>query len=113
MIYLCGPKNARYTYTGSPIPHLDLAYRCEAQTLAEALSIYESVFNARITPMQEPLLGLNENIGKYFDYLDLDNNSKMAVDVHVIRQGETICPKQNLDFVLQKEDIVDIGPLLC
>lgn len=112
MIYLCGPKNARYTYTGSPVPHLDLAYHCEAHTLAEALSIYESVFNARVTPMQEPLLGLSANIGKYFDYLDLDSGVKTAVDIYVVRQGRDICPKQNLSFELQFADIVDIGPLI-
>ena len=113
MIYLYGPKNARYTYTGSPVPHLDLAYCCKAHTLAEALSIYENVFNARVTPMHEPLLGLSANIGKYFDYLDLDTGVKTAVDVHVVRQGQHICPKQNLAFELQTEDIVDIGPLIC
>jgi len=42
MPLLFGPKNSRYTYTGSLCPHNDLAFESKAKTLSEAISDYEA-----------------------------------------------------------------------
>ena len=54
-----------------------------------------------------------ENDYKYFDYLDNLTNNIHLVDLHVIRGEESICVKQNLNFILQENDMVEMGTLIC
>jgi hypothetical protein len=111
MPLLFGPKNSRYTYTGSLCPHNDLAFESKAKTLNEAISDYEAKFNVSITPYQKPLPGETEV--KYFHFKDNDTNSSSAVDIHIIRESTNICTKQNLSFPLLETDLVEMGELIC
>ncbi len=113
MPLLCGPKNSRFTFTGSRCPHLDLAVESAAKTLDEALRDYERRFNVRVTPCQAPKARDADGSLRYFDFLDLNTKSLQWVDVHVIRDGVALCAKQDLMFALQPDDIVELGELLC
>lgn len=113
MPFLCGPKNSRYTYTGTLCPHLDLALESSARTLGAAIQEYEAHFNVKITRMIKPLGGLPENSGKFFEFKDLSNGEWVAVDIHIFRGHAEICPKQDLTFLLLADDIVEFGELIC
>jgi hypothetical protein len=114
MPLLCGPCNSRFTYTGSKCPHLGLAIQSDARTVAEALEHYERHFSVKIAPMVDPLHGLEENRGKYFQFWQtLDSDEWRAVDVHIIREGLSICTKHELHLQPRSEDIVEIGELIC
>ncbi len=113
MPLLCGPLNSRFTFTGSLCPHLDLAIQSNAQTLGEALSDYERHFKIKIKPMLEPLDGDPANAGKYFQFWGDGAANWTAVDIHILRGTEEICPKQDLSFALHPTDVVDIGELIC
>lgn len=111
MPFLCGPKNSRYAYTGTLCPHLDLALRSNAHTLAEAIFDYEQHFDVRVTPMLESFDGNSENFGKYFKFTDLINNNWQPVDIHVIRDNGQIFPKQDLSFSLHEDDVLEFVEL--
>lgn len=113
MPFLCGPKNSRYTYTGTSCPHLDLALRSNAQFLGQAIREYEARFHVKVTPMLEPFDGNPENSGKYFDFKDMDTGESLPVDIHIFRDNDEICPKQDLLFALTPDDIVELGELVC
>jgi hypothetical protein len=111
MPLIFGPKNSRYTYTGTPCPHNDLALPSNAKTLHEAIQEYEKHFNVAIRPCLDPLPGQSEV--KYFILTDLESEIIWYVDIHVLRGNEEICPKQNLAFELETEDLVEMGALIC
>ncbi len=113
MPFLCGPKNSRFTYTGSLCPHLDLALRSTARSLGEAILEYEAHFNTKIEPLAEPFEGNPENVGKYFHMIDLDDSANWIVDIHIFSKNSEICVKQDLDFTLEPDDIVELGELIC
>lgn len=113
MPYLCGPNNSRYSYTGSPCPHLDLALKSDARTLGGAVAEYETHFNVQIAPMLEPFDGDPHNAGKYFKFTDMSTGVQKLVDIHISRNSEDICLKQDLSFALLPEDIVELGELIC
>jgi hypothetical protein len=92
---------------------LDLALRSEAATLGQAIAEYEGHFNVKVTPMTKPLYGIAENVGKYFDCREPKTGMQWIVDIHVFRGGEELCPKQDLQFHLLAEDIVEMGELIC
>ncbi len=51
---------------------------------------------------------------KYFKYFQNRQSSEfMLVDIHVRRNGEEICPKQDLMFPLFLDDTVEAGMLIC
>ncbi|CAM2143919.1 protein of unknown function [Pararobbsia alpina] len=113
MVLLCGPKNSRYTYTGSRCPHTDLALESDALTLGDAIAQYERHFGVRIS-IHIDAEDAEEKFGdKYFRYIDEAGDEDILVDIHVFRGDEELCPKQNLDFALEDADIVELGPLLC
>jgi len=111
MPLLCGPKNSRYSYTGTPCPHTDLALASTALTLGQALRDYELHFCVTVRPCDEPLPGDPEL--KYFRVTEEDGSESWLVDVHVFREGLEICPKQDLGFALQPSDLVELGSLIC
>lgn len=113
MPLLCGPKNSRYTYTGSVCPHTDLALRVDAMTLGDALVQYERCFDVRISAHVDAGDAEEKHGDKYFRYVDEASGDNMLVDIHVFRGDAELCPKQNLDFPLEMADIVELGPLLC
>jgi hypothetical protein len=77
------------------------------KTLGEILSAYCSLENIEIIPHDQP---------KYFRYIGEDCKSEEGyclVDIHITRNTEEICPKQNLEFPMQDGDIVEILALIC
>ena len=101
MALVCGPKNSRYTYTGSRSPHTDLAIEVDAATVRDAVAAYEAKFHCNIAPAPD--------YGRlYFLHTDVSTGSYVMVAIHVVRANETIDVKQNLEIALQANDIVDI-----
>jgi hypothetical protein len=111
MPLLFGPKNSRYTYTGTPCPHNDLALKSDATTLGEAIRDYEERFNVSIRACVEPLAG--ESKVKYFVFTDLESQVTQYVDIHVFRGELELCPKQDSTFMLESDDLVEMGELIC
>ena len=113
MQLIFGPSNSRYTYTGSPVPHNDLAYEIAVNTLGEALAAYELRFNATVVPFagnpDDPHLAEP----KYFTFQGRGQDTSSLVDIHIHRDGKEICPKQDLNFRLLAGDLVELGQLIC
>jgi len=87
------------------------ALQCEAKTLADAIRQYETAFVCTIRPFEELLP--NQSELKYFDFSDMSGELNGLVDIHVLRSGFEICPKQDLSFPLEESDHVEIGLLAC
>ncbi len=113
MPLLFGPKNSRMTYTGSPCPHNDLAFNVSDMILKDALRKYEIQFNVTIIPYIDESNTSKTNEAKYFLHIDNISKETNLVDLHIIRNGVEICVKQNLDFQLLTDDLVEMGELLC
>lgn len=77
-----------------------------AQTLGDAVTVAANYFGVRIVPHDPPkwfrIYGIPESRGEY-----------KLVDIHVLRDGKDICPKQDLSFPLLESDVVTIGVLVC
>jgi hypothetical protein len=112
MATIFGPNNSRYTYTGTPCPHTDLAFSANVKTLGDAIKAYEEHFDVTIVPSTSYPDPTNGEM-KYFDFMDNKTGTSMLVDIHVIRGGDEICPKQNINFVLSENDMVELGQLAC
>ncbi|MCR8958547.1 hypothetical protein M0765_012670 [Variovorax sp. S2] len=113
MQLIFGPSNSRYSFTGSPVPHKDLAYKLDVATLGQAIAAYEARFNVTITPFAGDPLDPYLAEPKYFKFKENDADAGCLVDIHVYRQGVEICLKQDLDFCLFEGDIIELGPLVC
>lgn len=113
MPLVCGPKNSRYAYTGSKCPHTDLALEVTALTLAEALATYEKHFKVSVSPAPADHPDLIGQEAKYFVHTDRETGLAQLVDIHVLRDGKEVCAKQNMDFALLPQDIVELGELAC
>jgi hypothetical protein len=111
MLVMYGPHNRSY----SPVdPPDSLAFRCDVDTLGEAIREYEQAFGVNITPYDASaalaLLEADER-PRYFVYASTLANGEreeILVDIHVERHGEEICPKQDLTFRLLRGDVVQI-----
>lgn len=109
-ISISGPKNSILTLKetgwvkGAPL-------QFEAATLGEAIQHYEASFRCAIRPCEKVLPGQSEL--KYFEFSDMSNEFDGLVDIHVLRDGLEICPKQDLSFLLEESDHVEIGLLVC
>ena len=106
MPLLCGPKNSRYTYTGSACPHTDLALQVDAETLGDALVQYERHFDVRISAHVDAEDAEEKHGDKYFRYVAEKSGENMLVDIHVFRGDAELCPKQNLNFPLEVREMV-------
>lgn len=73
-------------------------------TLGEFILNLESRAGIRLTP---------EKGEKYFRLAESDTGSEIIVDVHIMRDGMEICPKQDADFALEPDDVVEAGILVC
>ena len=113
MPLVCGPKNSRMTYTGTPCPHTDLAFHTEHLSLLAAIKEYEKVFNVLIIRHVDEADSEVKYGDKYFKHIDNDTGYSQLVDLHIIREADVICPKQNLDVQLQSNDIIELGELIC
>lgn len=58
-------------------------------------------------------LGYQPGERRYFEFCDPPQEPGFAVDIHIIRGAEEICPRQDLDFPLQPGDRIDMGLLVC
>lgn len=84
------------------LPGLELS----AGTLGQLLLELEKATGAWVVP--------DEDGPKYFRYYaNRDAAEWEAVDIHVLRKGEEICPKQELGFALLPGDKVVPGLLAC
>jgi hypothetical protein len=88
----------------------------EAKTLGEAILAYEKAFSVSIILYdgsfpQIPFASGEEP--KYFVIQGNDSSDTTIVDIHIIRNESAICPKQSLDFLLEPNDILEFGPLIC
>jgi hypothetical protein len=107
-----GPVNSRYAYTGSPCPHNDLAFESTAETLGEALKAYQIHFDVSVYPCTTPIDPCDTEL-KYFVFTDNKTSISTYVDIHVHRGNLEICTKQNLDFKLLSNDMVELGEPIC
>ena len=55
----------------------------------------------------------NPELEKFFIYYGEKTPKGVTVDIHINRNGESICPKQNLNFVLEKNDQIHFGIPAC
>ncbi len=113
MPLVCGPKNSRMTRTGTPCPHTDLAFQTEHLCLLTAIKEYEKAFNVSISRHVDEADSAVKYGDKYYKHIDNDTGYSQLVDLHIIREGDVICPKQNLGVQLQPNDIVELGELIC
>jgi hypothetical protein len=86
-----------------------------AKKLGNALKALELARAVTITPYDGSWETAKFDIDeppKYFIY-GMPDGSQSLVDIHIIRLGEHLCPKQDLNFVLQDGDIIVPGALIC
>lgn len=86
-----------------------------AEILGEAIKAYEEKHAVTIAPYDGSLDAIPFEEGeepKYFFYSKSALDRRL-VDIHVFRNGQEICPKQNLSFVLMDGDIIQVGELVC
>lgn len=118
---LFGPTNPQFTQgrnvddtgwvrvTGKPVT-------TKAETLGEAIKAYELAFSVKVTPYDGsyPTVPFSvEEEPKYFVIRAPNNDQATLVDIHILRNGATLCPKQKLDYRLEFDDVLDFGPLIC
>lgn len=108
---ISGPHNSMSTFADGTLVRVDPPLNSAATTLGVALGEYGRKFNVLVRPCHEPLPGQTEV--KYFEIQRPDGVVEWVVDVHVIRESEEICPKQDLAFRLQPNDQVEMGTLAC
>src|SRR5262245_47143263 len=88
----------------------------EAATLGEAIAAYEAAFAVSITPYDGRFADLPWDPAdpKWFIYASRRPKwEEVVVDIHVERNGESLCPRQNLHFALEASDVIHIGMLVC
>lgn len=88
----------------------------EARTLGEAIFAYERAFSVSITPYdgsfpEVPFAPDEEP--KYFVMRWRNSDQTSLVDIHITRDGFTLCPKQDLNYKLETADVLEIGSLVC
>jgi hypothetical protein len=111
MPLISGPHNSKYTFADGNTVRVDPPLNSAASTLGAALEEYGNKFNVVVRPCTKPLPGQSEV--KYFEIQKLDGEVEWVVDVHIIRESEEICPKQDLTFLLLPNDQVEMGALAC
>ena len=94
----------------------DRPLEVEAATLGEALAAYERAFDVKFTPYdgRYPNVRLDPADPKYFIYASKrPKREETLVDIHVERDGASICTRQDLAFPLRADDVIQIGMLVC
>lgn len=108
---LFGPDTFGETFDDDDRP-LDV----DAATLGEALAAYERAFDVSLTPYdgRYPNVRLDPADPKYFIYKSKRPKwEETLVDIHVERDGVSICARQDLAFPLHADDVIHIGILVC
>ena len=91
------------------------SYIVFAKVFGDALKKLELARSVKITPYDgswETLKFTHGEQPKYFIYKKADGIQTLA-DIHILRRGEEICPKQDLMFALCDGDIIVLGMLIC
>lgn len=109
MPLIFGPLNSRYTYTGSPCPHSDLAFEISDGTLGDALRSYEIRFSVLIVPGTLPLAG---SPGLKCFFVGKAEALEGVVEVVVSRGSTDFRPGHDTAFELEASDIVELQELL-
>ena len=87
--------------TTEPVPGVSI----EAKSLGELIDVLTGKYDCRI--IKSP------DLDKYFIYYGEKATEGVLVDIHIKRRGKTICAKQNLNFVLEKDDEISFGLPAC
>ncbi len=94
-------------------PFDEPGFQTNTLQLDKAVEEYKLEFGVEIIPYDGSSEGVElGDPPRYFFYITPDSGRKL-VDIHVERSGTEICPKQDLEFLLQDGDIVSIGALIC
>jgi hypothetical protein len=83
----------------------NVGYVSQAQTLGLLLAEFGKKFECEIIPHDAP---------EYFRYYaNKFSADYILTDIHITRRNVEICPKQDLNFALEADDIVEAGMLIC
>ena len=96
-------------------PHDEPAFSTDAKTLGDALVHYGDHFQVTISPYDGSIQAVPFATGdppRYFFYTPTTGD-QMLVDIHIHRNGEWFCPKQDLGFAMNDGDVVSLGQLIC
>jgi len=77
----------------------------QASTLGGLIEIVMHEHDCRIVK--------NPESDKYFIYYGEKTPEGITVDIHIKRNGISICPKQNLNFTLEENDQIHFGLPAC
>ncbi len=89
----------------SPDPSLEPGgIEIPGHTLRELIANLETMTDLRLSPADPP---------KYFLCTNIKTGDEELVDIHIHRHDEVICPKQDIDFLLAPDDVVEAGLLVC
>lgn len=103
-VEVTGPVHEPSPFAAHPPP---APLRLRAATLGDALDAYEEAYGAEI-------FAADGHGGRYFVCQDLDSGDEYLVDVHVLREGEELCPRQDRGFALRPGDrVLLMGLLAC
>lgn len=111
MIQIFGPCNPRVTFGPKLIRQPENPFYAAVENLGDALRAYEIKFKVVIEPCLTLLPGQSEY--KYFNVKSQLPKQSGLVDIHVFRDNEEICPRQDLGFPLKDGDVLEMGSLAC
>jgi hypothetical protein len=111
MIRVFGPCNPRVTFGPNLVRQPENPFCVAVEILGDALRAYEIYFGVTIEPCLTLLPGQSEY--KYFNVQAQIPKQNGLVDIHVFRDNEEMCPRQDLGFALKDGDVVDMGSLAC
>jgi len=117
-IQIYGPNNPIYTFLDDG-KNMMPSFEVYVSALSEALDEYSARFN--VTLLANGICEDPSMSEKYFIHTDLQSGKETLVDIHVLRGvkehiingGESICIEQDMDFEIQDQDIINMGPLIC
>lgn len=120
MINIFGPENREKYISVSPdgnefTPVEGTPLFANVATFGDAIRAYEKENTVSIEPYDgsfEAIPFKEDEEPKYFFYRKSPSDLQL-VDIHVFRNGQEICPKQDLTFELLDGDTIQIGELVC
>jgi hypothetical protein len=88
----------------------------DGKTLQAVIDDYSFRFNVEIKPYDGVIDAVPLSpceAPKYFYYKVRNTSHEILVDIHIYRNNEEICPKQNLSFPVFSTDTIIFGELIC
>ena len=99
------------------LPNDAAPFFSRAHTLGGAIRDYERKFAVEITPYDGKLDGHplhQDDLPKYFYYTPKGKRKGgPLVDIHIRRDGDSWCLRQDLDYEVFDSDLVEMGELFC